>query len=265
MKLSFLFYEPINTLAELSRRMQRLAELGYQGIELSASYPPPCSAEELRALSQRHNLPIVSFLSGWSYANEKLCLASRDPEVRMCAVQRLSSYVDYAAVVQAVVVVGLMQGLRSDEPDETRARGRIIECLKPVADRAAAKGTTLVLEPVNHLQVGLHHTAAEVSKFVAEVGSPGLGYMLDTIHMHIEERSVRDTILQHAAHIRHFHLCESNGGPFGSGGIDIPGVINALRDGGYQRFLSVKIYRQLGWEEAAATAAARILPLMPRS
>ena len=78
MKLSFLFYEPILDLAELSRRIERVAAMGYQGIELSAMHPPPYSADDLRALSQRHNLPIVSFLSGWSYGNEKLCLASPD-------------------------------------------------------------------------------------------------------------------------------------------------------------------------------------------
>jgi len=239
MKLSFLFYEPIPDLAELSRRMERLAELGYQGIELSASYPPPCSAEELQALSHRHNMPVVSFLSGWSYGNEKLCLASPDAGIRDRAVERLSSYVDYAAPLQAIVVVGLMQGLRSDEPDGVVAATRIADCLRRVADRAAAKGTTLVLEPVNHLQVGFHHTASEAAALVARVGSPGLGYMLDTIHMHIEERSVRHTIEQHARQIRHFHLCESNGGPFGSGAIDLPDVIRSLREGGYKHFISV--------------------------
>lgn len=262
MKLGFLFYEPIADLAELSRRMERLAELGYQGIELSASYPPPCSSAELLALSQRHNMPVVSFLSGWSYGNEKLCLASPDAQVRDRAVERLGSYVEYAAPLSAVVVVGLMQGLRSDEPDGVVAAGRIADCLRRVADRAVRAGTTLVLEPVNHLQVGFHHTASEAAALVTRVGSPGLGYMLDTIHMHIEERSVRHTIEQHAPHIRHFHLCESNGGPFGSGAIDFPDCIGALREGGYKHFISVKIYRQLGWEEAARTAAERILPLL---
>ena len=264
MKLSFLFYDPIGDLAELSRRIERLAALGYQGIELSAMYPPPYSAVDLLALSRRHNMPVVSFLSGWSYANEKICMASPDAKVRERAVDRLSSYVDYAAPLQAVVVVGQMQGLRSDEPDGVLAAGRITDCLRRVAERAAAKGVTLVLEPVNHLQVGFHHTAADAAALVGQVGSPALSYMLDTIHMHIEERSVRATIGQHARHIRHFHLCESNGGPFGSGAIDFPGVIGALREEGYAKFISVKIYRELGWEDAATMAAEQILPLMSR-
>ena len=36
----------------------------------------------------------------------------------------------------------------------------------------------------------------------------------------------------------------------------------ALHKSGYDGLVSVKIYRQLGWEEAARTAAERILPLL---
>jgi sugar phosphate isomerase/epimerase len=262
MKLSFLFYEPILDVAELSRRIERLAALGYQGVELSATYPPPYTADELLRVSERYRMPIVSFLSGWSYGHEKLCLASPDAAARERAVERLWSYIAYAAPLRAVLVVGLMQGLRSDEPDGALAAGRIADCLRRAADRAAIEGVTLVLEPVNHLQVGFHHTAAEAAQLVQRVGSPALGYMLDTIHMHIEERSVDETIRKHGRQIRHFHLCESNGGPFGTGGIDFPQVLTALRTSGYDRYVSVKIYRRLGWEEAARTAAERILPLM---
>ncbi|HLJ12712.1 MAG TPA: sugar phosphate isomerase/epimerase family protein [Planctomycetaceae bacterium] len=262
MKLSFLFYEPIPDLAELDRRMERLAAMGYQGIELSACHPPPYPADDLLRLAERRQMPVVSFLSGWSYGHEKLCLASPDAQIRERAVARLCSYIDYAAPLQAVLVVGLMQGLRSDEPDGALAADRIAECLRRVSDRAAKVGATLVLEPVNHLQVGFHHTAAEAAALVERVGSGALSYMLDTIHLHIEERSVRATILKHGKRIRHFHLCESNGGPFGSGAIDFPQVLAALRESGYDKFLSVKIYRQLAWEEAARNAAEKILPLM---
>ncbi len=121
-------------------------------------------------------------------------------------------------------------------------------------------GGRLVLEPVNHLQVGFHHTAAEAAALVARVGSGALGYMLDTIHIHIEERSMDETIRNHGRAIRHFHLCESNGGPFGSGSIDFPQVLSTLRATGYDRYVSVKIYRQLDWQDAARTAAEHVLP-----
>src|SRR5262245_55978717 len=143
MKLSFLFYEPIPELAELSRRMATLAAMGYQGMELTAKHPPPYPPGELLRLAERHKLPIVSFLSGWSYGHEKLCLASPDAVVRERAVERLGSYVDYAAPLESVVVVGLMQGLRSDERDGGMAAGGVGEWLGEVGRRGAAEGRTL--------------------------------------------------------------------------------------------------------------------------
>jgi sugar phosphate isomerase/epimerase len=253
-KLSFLFYAPVPDLGDLDQRMGHLAGLGYQGVELTACHPLGYPVDDILALSRKHDLPVVSLLSGWSYGNEGLCLASPQEGVRRRAVGRLIEYAGYAARLGAVLVVGLMQGLRSDEPDEAVANQRIADCLRPVADAAARLGTVAVLEPVNHLQVGFNHTAAEAVAMVERVGSPGLGYMLDTIHLNIEERSVLQTIREHGRHIRHFHLCETNGGPYGSGNLDFPGVLRALEEVNYPHFASVKIYRKVDWEEAARTA-----------
>jgi sugar phosphate isomerase/epimerase len=255
-KLSFLFYEPVPDLTELDSRMGRIASLGYRGTELSASHPLPYPVEDIIALTGKHSLPVVSLLSGWSYANEGLCLASPRAEVRQRAVERLIEYAGHAARLGAVVVAGLMQGLRSDEADESTANERIAACLRPVADAAAARGTMVVLEPVNHLQVGFNHTAAEAVAMIERVGSPGLGYMLDTIHLNIEERSVLETIRAHGRRIRHFHLCETNGGPFGTGNLDFQAVLRTLAETGYSHYTSVKIYRKVDWQEAARAAMA---------
>jgi 5-keto-L-gluconate epimerase len=254
MKFSFLFYEPIPDLQELDRRMARIAELGYDGIELAASHPVPYPPEDVLALSRKHRLPVVSMLSGWSYSNEKLCLASPRAEVRQRAVERLSEYAGYTARLGAVLVVGLMQGLRSDEADEVAAQERIAAGLQALAAAAATQDATVVLEPVNHLQVGFNHTAAEAAALVQKIGSPSLSYMLDTIHLNVEERSILDAMRLHAPRIRHFHLCETNGGPFGSGNLDFSSVLKTLKESGYAHFVSVKIYRKSTWEQAAAEA-----------
>src|SRR4051812_47238477 len=162
--------------------MARAAALGYRGIELVATHPLGYAIDDLVGLTRKHRLPVVSLLSGWSYGAEGLCLSSPDAGVRARAVARIGDYVGHAARLGAVVVVGQMQGLRSDEPDETTANGRIAECLTNVARTAEAAGVPVVLEPVNHLQAGFNNTAAEAAAMAARVGSPALGYMLDTIH-----------------------------------------------------------------------------------
>lgn len=255
MKLSWLVYERVPDLADLARRFERAAALGYQGIELSASWPTPYPISEIAALSRRHKLPVVSLLSGWSYVHEGLCLSVADAGVRERAVARLIDYVGHAAECGApVLVVGMMQGLLSDEPDPVKAGERIVACLRRVAAVADGAGVSVVLEPVNHMQVGFHNTAAEAAAVAGRVGSPAMGYMLDTIHMCVEEKSVVDVIRAHGRQIRHFHLCETNGGPFGAGHLDFRQIASELDNSGYRGFASVKIYRKAGWEEAMPAA-----------
>ena len=64
MRFSFLFYEPIEDLDELDRRMGLLAGLGYDGVELSAFHPLPYPVDSVAALAEKHRLPVVSMLSG---------------------------------------------------------------------------------------------------------------------------------------------------------------------------------------------------------
>jgi D-psicose/D-tagatose/L-ribulose 3-epimerase len=184
-----------------------------------------------------------------------LSLANADPIVRGRAVCRLNDYVGDAGELRALVVVGLMQGLRSDERDSAKASERIVEGLCRVARNAESRGVTVVLEPVNHLQVGFNNTVAEAAATVERVGSPALGYMLDTFHLNIEERSPIEAIKTYAGRIRHFHLCETNAGQFGTGHLDFSDVLSALEAGGYEGFVSVKVLRTCGWEEAARASA----------
>ena len=254
MKLSYIICDPVPDLADLDARIHRVAQLGYDGIELVATHPLGYPVEELAAAARRARLPVVSLLSGWSYSNEGLSLANPDAAIRDRAVARLIEYVELAQRLGSLVVVGLMQGLRSDEPDPVRANERIAAALARVARVAEDRSVRLIVEPVNHLQVGFNHTAAEVAELVDGIGSPAVNLMLDTIHMNIEERSPLDTIRRYGKRIGHFHLCESNGGPFGGGNLDFAAVLAALDEAGYDKYVSVKIYRHASWEDAAESA-----------
>ncbi len=123
------------------------------------------------------------------------------------------------------------------------------------APLAMEQGVTVVIEPVNHHQVGFNHTAAEVAALVGRVASPAISYMLDTIHMHQEERAPLTTIAEHGDKIHHFHLADSHGGPLGEGNIDFAAALTTLQRTGYDGFVSVKVYRKQPWRESARSAA----------
>ena len=238
------------------RALDRLAALGYRGVEFALTHPLGFDPAALERALKASGLALPSLLTGWSYFQERLCLCSPDDSVRTRAVGRLLGHVDVAARFNALLVIGQMQGFRADEPDETKANDRIADCLRRVADGAEAKGVTLTLEPVNHLQVGFNHTVAEALAMMKRVGSPAFRPMVDTFHINIEEKTLTDPIRAAGKALAHVHLCETTGGPFGTGHLDFPAVFRALSEVGYDRFISFKIYRNPAWEEGASGAMA---------
>ena len=262
---SFIITEPLSSFSspdQLRGVLALLKECGYEGVELNLAEPPEVDLDRMDQWLTELGLIVPAFLTGGAYG-EGLCLSSPDEAVRDRTAARLIRYLDTAAAFDALLVIGLLQGLRSDEPDPDVANGRIAAGLRKVASAAEQRGVQMVLEPVNHLQVGFNNSVAEVRALVAAVGSPALQPMVDTIHLNIEERSLVQPILDCGSELGHVHLCESNGSLFGTGHIDFARVLRALEAIDYDRFASVKVYRGATLEEAARTSIDHLLKLGP--
>lgn len=150
---------------------------GYEGVELDLT---PALGSRLDVLEQAladSGLTAPSFLTGSAYGPDA-CLSAADAGRRRRAVDHLLGALDVAERFGALLVVGLLQGLRRDEPDEALASQRIADGLRQVAEAAAARGLDLVVEPVNHLQVGFNHSVAEVRALIPAVGSSAIHPMV---------------------------------------------------------------------------------------
>ena len=251
-RYSFIVLERLDSFRspdDLHKKLVDLSEAGYEGVEFSLTEPSGIDLDQLQSWTRDLGLEVPSFLTGEAY-NDGLCLSSPLASIRRQTVERLISYVDVADRFGAILVIGLLQGLRSDEPDPEKANGRITECLRQVADVAEAKGVDCVMEPVNHLQVGFNNSVGEVLQLIEKIGSHAIRPMVDTVHMNIEESSQTSPILRCGDQLRHVHLCESNGARFGSGHVDFSAVLQALDEIDYTHFASVKVYRNLAWKEA---------------
>jgi 5-keto-L-gluconate epimerase len=237
--------ESFKSFDDLAAVLRRIKQLGYDGAELHLMKPSGVDVDALLGLTETLDLPIVSFMTGASYFSEGLCLSSPNADVRQRAVERLKWATEIGARFGAVLVVGQMQGFSSDEPNRDIANARIEECLKQVAEAAEKHRTTIVMEPVNHLQTSFHNTSAEVMALTERINSPYIKPMLDSFHINIEEASLTEPIHRVGSEeLRHFHLCESNGGFLGSGHIDCKAIFEALAAINYDGYISLKIYRQ---------------------
>jgi sugar phosphate isomerase/epimerase len=223
--------------------VKHLAALGYGAIELQLRSPADLNVACATLLNDC-GLRLAAFQTGSAYLESGICLASPDPRVRRTATDLLKRYVDLAARFSAVVVFGLLQGTRKEEPDATTARARIEEQLVEVASYAAGAGVTVAVEPVNRYECGVfHNTVADVLTTLARVDSPALRAMVDTFHMNVEERSQAGGIHAAAPVLAHVHLSETNRGLLGSGHLDFAEVFRAVDEVCYGGMLSIGIYR----------------------
>lgn len=256
LRYSYIFMDRLTSLhapADVHRLLGTLRDCGYDGVEFNLTQPLGLDPVFLERALNQHQLAIPSFLTGEAYF-DGLCLSSPRAEIRRQTVDRLVSYLPIAQRFDAILVVGLLQGTRRDEPNPEAAAQRIAQCLGELGEAAEKAEVDIVIEPVNHLQVGFHNTVAEVRELIGKIGSPAIKPMVDTIHMNIEEASLTQPIHDCGSSLRHVHLCESNGGQFGTGHVDFASVLKALDQAGYNRFASVKVYRHLPLPQAAKTS-----------
>jgi D-psicose/D-tagatose/L-ribulose 3-epimerase len=91
----------------------------------------------------------------------------------------------------------------------------------------------LAFEPLNRFETDLVNVVDQGLRLIKDVGSPNLGFHLDTFHMHLEEKDSAAAIKKAGDRIFHFHACENDRGVPGTGQVDWEGVFKALAEVGY--------------------------------
>jgi sugar phosphate isomerase/epimerase len=73
---------------------------------------------------------------------------------------------------------------------------------------------------------------------IQRVGADNFGLLLDTFHMNIEEPSIEASIRACGKRIFHFHVADSNRWHPGAGHLDFQSILAALRETGYDGYVS---------------------------
>ena len=119
-----------------------------------------------------------------------------------------------------------------------RTRGVYEDCL-PLAE---ACGVYLCIEPLSKDQTNFITTAAEACKLVAEIDHPHFQTMVDVCSGSTEELPVSRLLHDTAPHLYHVHVNDANKRGPGFGQTDFVGVLTALRDLSYDRYISVEVF-----------------------
>ncbi|GAB4546637.1 MAG: sugar phosphate isomerase/epimerase [Anaerolineae bacterium] len=200
-----------------------LTEAGFDGVELKGDLRLYQPSEVNRILSD-HGLAVLSLTP------ENVDLAHPDAGVRDEAVDYYLRLLDFAVAVGNPVVschgaVGRIRALDGYEEEYQH----FISGVQRIATRAAELNLRLAMEVLNRYESHLLNTAQQAVEFVAEVGAPNVGILLDAYHMNIEEADPAGAILDAGERLFLYHAADSNRQALGRGHTDFLAQTRALR------------------------------------
>ncbi len=187
---------------------------------------------------------------------------SADPKVRAAAYDHMQRVVDSCATVGSSILCGPHQvalGVFTGKGATEDEWKRSVEHLRRVAEYAADKGVVLAEEVVNRFELYHLNTPEQGIRLVDEVGHPNCKLHLDTFHAHIEEKDPAKAIRRAGSRIAHVHISENDRGVPGTGSVAWDETFDALRDVGYDGWLTVEAFGNFLPNLAAATKIWRPL------
>jgi sugar phosphate isomerase/epimerase len=236
---------------KLADVFEKAAGYGYQAIEIApftlAERVTDIPAEErvrIRQLAQSHGIDISGI--HWVLVKpEGLHISHTDPEIRRQTSQYFCDLVDFCADIGGTTMVvgspkqrNIMPGVTPDQAwDWARATFAV-----PV-ERAAARGVTICLEPLAPAETNFLNTAEETIEFVRSFNQNSFKIILDVKAMCSESLPIPDIIRQSWPHFAYFHANDRNLKGPGFGDVDYKPIVQALREVGYDGYVSVEVFR----------------------
>ena len=237
---------------------ERIRAWGFDGVEPFISAEEPADLATVKQMLDRTNLERTTCCVLPREAN----LVSSQPEVRARGVEFLKKCAERTAELGARLMcgplyagLGVMTGARRTEEEWKWA----VEGLQSVARRAQEVGVALCLEPLNRFETYFLNTLEDAARLVHDIGAPNVKIHFDTFHANIEERNPPAALRAVAPHIGHVHLSENDRGIPGAGHVDWKGTFLALKETGYDGWLTIESFGKPEPDLAAAAAIWRDL------
>lgn len=238
---------PMAEVCSIARR------LGYHGLEIapftlapSATQVSPQQRRETRKIIADHGLEVVGL--HWLFAKTPSPLHLTTPEQALWQRTRdyLAALLDLCSDLGGKVLV-LGSPKQRDVLENQTPKGawrRAVELLSLVIDQAEDQGLTIALEPLSPVETNFINTVAEGMKMVRAIDHPSFKIHLDVKAMSSEPTPVPAVIRSvKAEDIGHFHVNDPNLYGPGMGAVDYAPIAEAVREVGYDKWLSVEVFK----------------------
>ncbi len=231
-------------------------ELGFDAVEIFPPSADAVDARELRKLLDEFGLKLAAVGTGAGWIRHKLQLTSPDAGARSAAQAFVRSIIDFAGPFGASAIIGSMQGRWGGEVDRPRAYGYLTDALLALGEHARQYHVPLLYEPLNRYETNLFNTIDAGVELLKTIPNGNVKLLADLFHMNIEEVDLPAALRAGSRDIGHIHFVDSNRRPAGCGHLDFAPIIAALREIGYQGYLSAEA---LPWPDARRAAEQTIL------
>jgi len=226
--------------------------LGYHGIEI-APFTLCCSAKditvqqrkEVRQIIKEAGLEMVGL--HWLFVGPAgLHMTTPDDAVWQRTKDYLCILIDLCAELGGKVMVIGSPKQRCIVEGQTKndAWKRAVDLFSAVVGRASECGVTLCIEPLSPQETDFINTVEEGLQMVREINHHNFKLHLDVKAMCSEQKPVPDIIRSvQAEDIGHFHVNDPNLYGPGMGDVDYRPIAEAIQDIGWDKWLSVEVFK----------------------
>lgn len=259
---SFVWVSPFQT--EALDQLAHAKSIGFDIYEIAVEDPSVIDMERVQQEAERVGIE-VTICGAFGETRD---ISSPVEAYREEGMQYIRTLIDMAAVCHSPYVAGPMYAAvgraRQATPEEKREQtAYAVENLKRVADYAAKRNVALALEPLNRFETDFMNTVEQGLELLHKVGYDNAGFLLDTFHMNIEEKSLPAAIRMAKGKIFDFHSCANDRGTPGEDHFDWPAIAAALDDAGYQGPVVIESFTPEIKEIAKAVSLWRPLAKSP--
>jgi sugar phosphate isomerase/epimerase len=232
------------------RVCRTVADLGYRGLEIAPFTLAPRITDvtadqrkKLREQAESCGLQIIGL--HWLLAKtEGFHLNSPDTGVRKRTADYLAELARCSRDLGGDLLVFGSPAQRrvpaGASPEQATAWA--VDTFRKAAGAFADHGVRLCVEPLSPPEADFINTIAEAKDLLARIDHPNFTLHLDVKAMSTETQPTPDLVQQHGSKTGHFHANDPNRRGPGFGATDFKPIFAALRQSGYQGWVSVEVF-----------------------